>query len=310
MNKIPGGLWPVMLTPFNNNGEIDFEALEELIDFYLVNGSKGLFVNCLSSEMFHLSHDERLQLTAKAVRYVNGRVPVISTGTFGENIEENAVFSKKLFDSGVAAVIINSNQLLPEAGEEIALKAGIEALMNSTGQIPLGIYECPVPYKRLLSPEILHWMTGTERFVYFKDTSCDSAQIAAKLSAMKGSSFGLYNANIPTALQSLRDGASGLSPIGANYFPELYAFVCDQFENPEVSEEINKINTFLSIVDPLIHCCYPFSAKWFLKEKGLKIQTFTRTDYVPFASQDFIKFHDLFNAFQDIKKILPKQIPV
>jgi 4-hydroxy-tetrahydrodipicolinate synthase len=310
MNKIPNGLWPVMLTPFNTKGRIDLEALEGLIDFYLLNGSKGLFVNCLSSEMFHLSPDERLQLTAMTVRHVNGRVPVISTGIFGEDIEENAVFSKKLFDSGAAAVIINSNQLIPEPAEESALKARIELFMNSTGPVPLGIYECPVPYKRLLSPEILHWMAGTDRFVYFKDTSCDSAQIAAKLSAIKGSSFGLYNANIPTALQSLKDGANGLSPIGANYFPELYAFVCEHFDNPEFLEEINKVNTFLSIVDPLIHCCYPFSAKWFLQENGLNIQTNTRTDYVPFTSQDFIKFRDLFHAYQDIKKILPRQIPV
>lgn len=41
---------PVMLTPFKNNGEIDYEALTRLIHFYIDAGASGLFANCLSSE--------------------------------------------------------------------------------------------------------------------------------------------------------------------------------------------------------------------------------------------------------------------
>lgn len=305
MDKIPEGLWPVMLTPFKDNSKgIDFDALEELVDFYINNGASGLFVNCLSSEMFHLTKDERIMLTSKTVGFAKDRVPVISTGTFSRENDANANFSKKIYDTGVKAVVINSNQLTDESSSEEEFKSKLENFVELTDKIPLGIYECPVPYKRLLSPELLHWMGTTGRFLYFKDTSCDNFQIKLKLKATKFSNLGLYNANIPTAIQSLREGARGVSPIGANFFPELYAYICNNYNNADVKEKVIKVNTFLSVIDPLIHSCYPYSAKWFLKERGLKLLTSTRVEYDLLTEQDKIKLNDLMLAFQEIKSII------
>ena len=304
MNILPGGLYPVMITPFNNNGAIDYKGLEELVEFYIEKGSKGLFANCLSSEMYYLSDEERIELTKKVVEFAKGRVPVLSSGTFNHEIEKVSEFFKKIYSTGVNAVIINSNQLNKPTDDEITFKNSIESLLNQTDNIPVGIYECPVPYKRLISADLLGWMAGTERFLYFKDTSCDNNNIADKLKATKGSKLGLFNANIPTGLQSLKDGGAGLSPIGANYFPELYAFVCDNYKDESKSVEIRKVNTFLSVIDLLIHSCYPFASKFFLQKRGLKIGLKTRTDYVPFTAQDYIKFDDLMVAFEDIKPLI------
>ena len=50
---------PVMITPFNLKAKLDFEVVSKLIDFYLAAGVKGFFANCLSSEMYSLTEDER-----------------------------------------------------------------------------------------------------------------------------------------------------------------------------------------------------------------------------------------------------------
>ncbi|RZJ89994.1 MAG: dihydrodipicolinate synthase family protein, partial [Chryseobacterium sp.] len=55
------GFIPVMLTPFLSNGNIDYPALTQLTEIYLQAGASGLFANCLSSEMFELSDEERIQ---------------------------------------------------------------------------------------------------------------------------------------------------------------------------------------------------------------------------------------------------------
>ena len=85
---------PVMLTPYKQNGKIDFEGLSRLMDFYLAAGVKGFFANCLSSEMYSISEDERIELIKHVVKYVNGRVPVVATGSFGLTIVDKAEFSK------------------------------------------------------------------------------------------------------------------------------------------------------------------------------------------------------------------------
>ncbi len=95
-NSLPQGFIPVMLTPFTENGEIDFEGLTQLTEFYLEAGAAGLFANCLSSEMFELTEEERLAITQHVVKVTDGRVPVVATGTFGGPIAQQANFVERI----------------------------------------------------------------------------------------------------------------------------------------------------------------------------------------------------------------------
>ena len=79
--SLPQGFIPVMLTPFLENGNIDFDGLTKLTEFYLEAGAAGLFANCLSSEMYELSEDERLAITKHVVDAANGRVPYVGFAT-------------------------------------------------------------------------------------------------------------------------------------------------------------------------------------------------------------------------------------
>ena len=57
-----GGAWPVLLTPFDEDGAIDGAAYEAMLGWYLERGVGGLFAVCASSEMFQLTPAERLRL--------------------------------------------------------------------------------------------------------------------------------------------------------------------------------------------------------------------------------------------------------
>ena len=74
------GVWPVMLTPFDAKGEIDWASLERLVDWYIDSGVHGLFAACQSSEMFYLSDEETQALTRFIVEKADGRVPVVASG--------------------------------------------------------------------------------------------------------------------------------------------------------------------------------------------------------------------------------------
>ncbi len=304
MEKLPGGFYPVMLTPFTAKGELDLEALDALVNVYIEAGANGLFANCLSSDMYELSDEERLKITEQTIKSAKGRVPVVSTGTFGKSEDETVTFFKQLSDLGTDAVVINSNQLCDQEASDETFWGLVENLMNKTEGIGLGVYECPVPHKRLLSPEIIGKMAASGRFLYFKDTSCDIDNIKSKLDKVVGTNFGFFNANIPTAYDSMEYGAIGLSPIGANYYPELYAYYCNNFFDPSKKEQIKKLDLFLTVIDPLIDQCYPFSPKWVLQKRGFKMDTFTRKKYTPFSAQDYIKFEKLINICDNMMEEL------
>lgn len=125
---LPAGLWPVMLTPFTLTSQVDITGLEALTTFYLEAGSNGLFANCLSSEMFQLTDEERLLITRTVVNHVQGRVPVVATGTFSRDVSTSCEFIKKIYDTGVQAVILVTSMLVePDESEEV-LKARLETI--------------------------------------------------------------------------------------------------------------------------------------------------------------------------------------
>jgi len=73
-----------------------------------------LFANCLSSEMFELSDQERIASIQHVIKVVNGVVPVVATGTFGGAIEKQADFVKRVNDTGTEAVILITSLLADE----------------------------------------------------------------------------------------------------------------------------------------------------------------------------------------------------
>lgn len=271
----PGGVWPVMLTPFTHQGQVDYKALEKLVDWYILRGVKGLFAVCQSSEMFYLSLEERLNIARKVVAASAGRVPVIASGHISESMEDQIHEINEMAKTGVEAVILITNRIAKaEEDEAIWMSNCRELLKKIDSDIPLGFYECPYPYKRVLSAEILKECANTGRFYFLKDTCCDIHQIKKKLEAVKGTNLKLYNANTTTLLASLRYGATGYSGVMANFHPQLYAYLCDHC----MDKGIEALEDFLAIASLIERQYYPVNAKFYLQNiEGLPITTYTRT---------------------------------
>lgn len=276
MNKTRKEFIPVMLTPFKDNGEIDFNSLTELTEFYIKSGASGLFSNCLSSEMFELTEQERLQVVKHVVNVAKGAVRVVATGTFGGEIQSQADFVKKIYETGADAVIIITNMLANQQETDEVFNNHMFKLLDLTDHIPMGFYECPVPYKRLISPEQLALFVGTNRIIYHKDTCLDIEQVKLKLKAGNGREFGLYDAYMGHAVASLKAGASGLSCIQGNYWPELIVWLCENFNNASLAQEVAKVQQFFIDNMEVMHHVYPVTAKYYLQKKGLSLSTFTR----------------------------------
>jgi len=278
MSQLPEGFIPVMLTPFTPTGHIDFKGLVRLTDMYIQVGAKGLFANCLSSEMYELSEQERLDVVKTVVETAAGRVPVVATGTIEGTMEQMADFSKKLHALGVQAVIVLNNILTQEHESDAVFLERMHQLMDLTPGIPLGIYECPVPYKRLITVEILEDLLPTGRLVYHKDTSLDIEQVRARVQAGAGYNFGLYDAYMGHALLSLQAGAKGLSCIQGNLFPELIVWLCTHFNDAGRSAQVAKVQAFFADNIDVMHTSYPTAAKYVLQKTGFDIDLYTRRD--------------------------------
>ena len=271
-----GGVWPVVLTPFREDGAIDFPAYRKLLEYYIAEGVAGLFAVCLSSELYELTPGERLELAREAVAVSGGRVPVVACGYLGNSEEEKLQSVFDMAALGVDAVVIPACQLVPQGAGDEALFAAFETLLARTAEIRFGIYECPVPYHRLIPPQMLGRMArlAGERLAFLKDTCCDSAVIAEKLRACAGTGLRLYNANLTTCLDSLKLGAAGYSGTSANFYPGLLAELCRCFrDDPERAAELQE---FFDLIQRHVEFKYPRSAKNFLNRCGVPMGEFCR----------------------------------
>ncbi|KAA0993874.1 dihydrodipicolinate synthase family protein [Dyadobacter sp. UC 10] len=267
---------PVMVTPFGTDQKIDYDHVSRLIDFYLAAGAKGFFANCLSSEMYFLSEQERIDLTRHVVKHVNGKVPVVSTGSFGDTLANKALFAKKINDTGVDGVILISSHFAEKGESDAVLMQHFEQFFALAGDMKLGTYECPSPYKRVLSPEVFKFLVSNKNMIYHKDTTEDIAKIEEKLAVAKGTQMELYNAHAASALKSLQKGGQGMSPISGNFYPEIHTWLCKNANNPAKAEDANWIQAEITRMEPLISNSYPLSSKYFLRKRGLPVELVCR----------------------------------
>ena len=170
----------------------------------------GLFAVCQSSEMFYLTQEERISLAKFVVKKVNGRVPVVASGNFSKDIYKQAKEIKMMADTGVDAVVILTNGLADkDDAHDVWLKNVQIILDNIPKDVQLGLYECPVPYKRLLTLDELKWCADSKRFLFLKDTCCNEDMLKDRLRVLKNSSLKLFNANAATLLYTLNLGGAG-----------------------------------------------------------------------------------------------------
>ena len=121
--KYPGGVWPVMLTPFTRAGEVDTEGLTALVDWYIHMGAKGLFAACQSSEIYYLTLEERRLITRTTVKAARGRVPVIASGHTSDTVSGSVRELSAMAEEGADAVIVISNHFCRSGeGDEIWLE--------------------------------------------------------------------------------------------------------------------------------------------------------------------------------------------
>ena len=271
--EIKNGIYPTMLVAYKESGEIDYPAMGELIEWYVKQGVHGIFALCQSTEILRLSLEERMELGRFVMEKVGGRVPVVMSGMTANTLEGQIKEARLIASLKPDALVLLSN--LIDDDECYTLTEKLKLLMGALPEeIPLGIYEIPVPYKRLITDEELAFMAKSGRFAFIKDTCCDMEIMRRRAEIVKGLDFGLFNANAATVLDTLRIGYAGFSGIMANVHPDLYVWLFENKDGPLADRVVH----YLAMTSVIEARCYPIIAKRYLREyAGLPITDVCRT---------------------------------
>ena len=282
-----------MITPYKADGSIDYDTACKYVDWYYENGLTGIFAVCQSSEIFYLSLEERVELNRRVYERAKALDPnflVVSSGHVSDTLEDQAKELNAIYESGTDALILITNRLdIHNEGDDVFIANAEKLLSMLPKDAKLGLYECPNPYKRLVTPKILDWCLSTGRFYYMKDTCCDAAEIARRVKQLEGSHFKLLNANCQTLLETMRSGAHGYCGIMCNFHPKLYAWLGKNYES-EKADLVQSVTGTFGFTE--IGLPYPLTAKYHMNLCGIPTENTARnrknselTDYAKSCMQ-------------------------
>ncbi len=300
--EIHGGVWPTMITPYTEDNKLDFKVIPQMMDFYARRGCNGVFAICQSSEMLYLSKDEKVEL-AKAVADANqGRMQVIASGHTATDLKTQFEEIEAMMKvDGIEAYVLVSNALDPKNEGDTVFMKNFEATVKEFPDVDFGIYECPLPYKRLVSTECLTEMARSGKLVFLKDTCCDYELIRERIKAVEGTALKLFNANAASFYDSYLHGGAGYNGIMANFHPELYRFAIDKSAaETENAQLMAHILTELAMIEMRL---YPVSAKYHMNLLGIPMSTLSRSsDRAKFDKNAKMEVDSLFAVEQYLQK--------
>jgi 4-hydroxy-tetrahydrodipicolinate synthase len=100
------------------------------------------------------------------VQHVDGRIPVIASGHISDDIEAQKEELLAMAQTNIDALVLVTNHLDPRNEGSETFFATLNTLLDTLPkELPLGLYECPAPYRRLLTDDEFSWCANSGRFV-------------------------------------------------------------------------------------------------------------------------------------------------
>lgn len=210
------GAGVALVTPFQQDGAVDFEKLKELVDFQIENGTDAIIICGTTGEASTLTHEEHLECIQKCIEFVGGRVPVVA-GT-GSNCTETAIYLSTEAEKYGADALLVVTPYYNKATQK-GLIAHYTAIANSV-KLPIIMYNVPSRTGCNIQPETaVELAKSVENIVAIKEASGNISQVA-KLMSLAGGCIDLYSGNDDQIVPILSLGGKGVISVTSNVIPK------------------------------------------------------------------------------------------
>lgn len=251
------GAGVAIITPFHQDGSVNYKEFENLIEFQIENGTDAVIAAGTTGEASTLSHQEHLEVIRHCVDIVKGRVPVIA-GT-GSNCTETAVhLSREAQRYGADGVLLVSPYY--NKATQNGLYEHFKKIASSI-QIPALLYNVPGRTGCNIQPEtIIRLCQDTENIIGVKEASGSISQIARLLSLADGK-IDVYSGNDDQIVPILSLGGKGVISVLSNVAPKQTHEICRLFFEGKVAESAQVQLKSMELIEALFSEVNPIPVK-------------------------------------------------
>ncbi len=267
-----------LVTPMAANGDVDWSALDALIEWHIEAGTHGIVPMGTTGESATLDTEEHLAVIKRTIEVAGGRVPVVA-GT-GSNATQEAIHQTQEAEraGADACLLVTPYYNKPT---QAGLVAHYKAVAEATS-VPLVLYNVPPRTACDMVADTVATLATDPQIIGIKE-ACGDANRVAEIRERVADDFIVLSGEDAQTLQMLDLGAVGTITVTANVAPALMAEFVNSFLAGD-RERAGELDAMLQPVHDILFCePSPTASKWALHLMG-RIDTGIRLPLLPLTA--------------------------
>lgn len=275
-----GNIVTAMVTPFKDDGTIDYQQLQTLITHLIETGSDSIVVAGTTGESPTLSTEEKKELFAFTVKEVNGRIPVIA-GTGSNNTAESIALTQAAENTGVDAIML----VVPyyNRPSQAGMIAHFEHIAASTS-LPIMMYNIPGRSSAHMEVKTVVHLAKVENIVSLKDASGD-VLYTSYVRAQTPKDFSIYCGDDGLTIPALSVGAIGVVSVASHVLGSDMQQMVRLFKEGDVKNAQQMHLELLPKMEAMFAAPSPAPVKAALATKGLPVGS-VRLPLLPLSEEE------------------------
>ena len=261
------GAGVALVTPFKENGDVNYDKLEEILEEQIAGGTDAIVICGTTGEASTMSHEEHLSVIKYGCEVVKGRIPVVA-GT-GSNCTREAVYmSQKAEEVGADGVLLVTPYY--NKATQNGLIAHFTTIAESI-KIPALLYHIPGRTGVTMKPEtIVSLCKNVPNIVGVKEASGNFSSIATMMSMADGC-IDVYSGNDDQIVPLLSMGGKGVISVLSNVAPRQTHEICQKFFDGDVKGSLQMQLDAIPLISALFSEVNPIPVKAAMNMMGKEV---------------------------------------
>lgn len=263
------GAGVALVTPMKEDLSIDYDKLEELVEFHIKNGTDSIIICGTTGEAATQSHEEHLETVRACVEFAKKRIPVIAGS--GSNCTETAIYlSKKAEEYGADGLLVVSPYY--NKATQKGLIGHFSAVADSV-KLPIILYNVPSRTGCNIQPHtVAELVKNVDNIVGIKEASGDISQVANIMQLTDGK-IDLYSGNDDQIVPILSLGGLGVISVLSNVAPKETHDIVAKYLDGDVKGSLDLQLKYLPLIHALFSEVNPIPVKKALNLMGMNVGT-------------------------------------
>ncbi len=259
------GCATALVTPFTDDGNIDFEELRKLIEFQIFEGVDSLVICGTTGESATMSTEEKKEVIKFAVQIARKRIPIIA-GTGGNNTKNVIELSKYAESVGVSALLLVS-PYYNKTTQEGLITHYMEVAQNTN--LPIILYNVPSRTGINIDPSTCFELSKIDNIVAIKEASGNISQ-AAKIASLCKDKLAIYSGNDDSIIPILSLGGLGCISVLSNLYPKFVHNMVNEYLNENTRKSLDMQLHSMDLIGSLFCEVNPIPIKYAMNYIGFK----------------------------------------